>query len=160
MSPVTARPLHDDERDWLRATLAERWAGETVVGRGRVHRPAELPAIVAVDGAERVGVLTYVVDGGVAEIVTIDALRAGTGAGAALLAAVADAARSAGVRRLRVMTTNDNVRALRFYQRHGFRLVALRAGAVEHARRRKPSIPVSGNDGIPIRDELDLVRDL
>jgi hypothetical protein len=57
------------------------------------------------------------------------------------------------------VATNDNVEALRFYQRKGFRLRALRAGAVDEARRSlKPTIPET-NDGICIRDELELVLD-
>jgi hypothetical protein len=39
-------------------------------------------------------------------------------------------------------------------------LEALRPGAVDAARERKPSIPLVGDDGIPIRDEIDLVADL
>jgi ribosomal protein S18 acetylase RimI-like enzyme len=57
------------------------------------------------------------------------------------------------------VTTNDNVDALRFYQRRGFRLAALRAGAVEDARARlKPEIPWTGADGIELRDELELEK--
>ena len=156
------REVREDERAWLRATLRERWGGEgIVVGRGRVRKPDELPALVAVDeSGERVGLATYVVEGNTAELVTIDALRAGAGVGRRLLEAVAGAARAAGVTRLLVMTTNDNLAALRFYQRAGFRLTELRAGAVDEARSLKPSIAATGSDGIPIRDELDLVLDL
>jgi hypothetical protein len=59
-----------------------------------------------------------------------------------------------------VTTTNDNLAALRFYQRAGFRFAELRPGAVSEARSLKPSIPETGNDGIPIRDEIDLVLEL
>jgi acetolactate synthase regulatory subunit len=59
------------------------------------------------------------------------------------------------------VTTNDNVDALRFYQRRGFRLDTLRAGAVDEARRGlKPLIPESGRYAIPLRDELELVLDV
>jgi len=92
--------------------------------------------------------------------VTLDALVPCRGVGRALIEAVAATARTAGARRLRVMTTNDNLRALRLYQRAGFRLEALRPGAVGAARDRKPSIPLSGAEGIPIRDEIDLVLEL
>lgn len=155
------RGVRDDERVWLRATLSERWGGETAVGRGRVRKPVELDALVAVDElGERVGLATYVVDGAVAELVTIDALQPGAGVGRRLLEAVAAAARAAGAGRLLVMTTNDNLAALRFYQRAGFRLAELRPGAVDEARSLKPSIAATGNDGIPIRDEIDLVLEL
>ena len=56
-----------------------------------------------------------------------------------------------------VVTTNDNVLALGFYQRRGFGLVALRTGAVDKARRDlKPEIPELGQSGIPIHDEIEL----
>jgi ribosomal protein S18 acetylase RimI-like enzyme len=155
---VEVRELRDDERPWLRATLRERWGDEIVVGRGRVRYPAELPALVAVDDSGvRVGLASYEVEGTTAEVVTIDALRTGAGVGRRLLDAVAEAARAAGARRLLVMTTNDNLVALRFYQRAGLRLAALRPGAVDEARSLKPSIATTGRDGIPIRDEIDLV---
>lgn len=57
-----------------------------------------------------------------------------------------------------MVTTNDNLRALALYQRRGFRLVALRCGAVDDARRRKTSIPEVGDGGIPLHDELELAR--
>jgi hypothetical protein len=58
-------------------------------------------------------------------------------------------------------TTSDNLDQLRFYQGRRFRIVALRAAAVDEARRDlKPEIPKVGSFGIPMRDELDLVLDL
>jgi hypothetical protein len=54
-------------------------------------------------------------------------------------------------------TTNDNLDALRFYQRRGFRISAVRPRAVERARATlKPEIPEVGAYGIPVRDEIDL----
>ena len=91
-------------------------------------------------------------------LVTLDALVEGAGVGTMLLDAAAEAARSAGCRRLWVITTNDNVHALRFYQRRGFALAALHRDAVTKARRLKPEISLVGEHGIPIRDELELER--
>jgi hypothetical protein len=78
------------------------------------------------------------------------------GIGAALIEAVKGAAVGAGCERLWLITTNDNTHALRFYQKRGFALVALRANAVAASRQLKPEIPHLGNDGIPIRDEIEL----
>jgi len=89
-------------------------------------------------------------------VVTINAFPQGSGAGTALIEAAAAAAREAGARRLWLITTNDNLRALRFYQRRGFRLSALHRDALERSRELKPSIPEIGLDGIPLRDELEL----
>jgi GNAT superfamily N-acetyltransferase len=156
---VLARALRDDERPWAAAVLLARW-GEEVLGDGGVHRPADLPAVVAEAGGVRVGLATWTVAPGRAELVTLDALREGAGAGGALVEAVADAARAARCRILRVLTTNDNLPALRLYQRHGFALTALHPGAIAQARAGKPSIPATGHAGIPIRDELVLERRL
>jgi GNAT superfamily N-acetyltransferase len=106
-----------------------------------------------------VGLLTYLVRGDTAELVTINAF-AGGGVGAALLTALVDECRGTGVRRIHVTTTNDNTRALRFYQRAGFRLTALWVDAVAAARKLKPEIPLRGLDDIPVRDELELVLEL
>ena len=65
-------------------------------------------------------------------------------------------AAGAGCRRFWVVTTNDNVDALRFYQRRGFRLAELRTGAVDRSRQEKPQIPRTGDYGIPLHDEIDL----
>ena len=70
------------------------------------------------------------------------------GAGTALVDAVRGVAARAGCRTLWVLTTNDNVDGLRFYQRRGFRLSALRPGAVDESRRTlKPQIPPVGFHG-------------
>ena len=160
MRTVDVRPARDDERGWLREIVTQRWGDELIVGRGRAHRVDELPAFVALDRGERVALLTYRLDGDTFEIVTLDSLREGVGVGRALIEGVAAEAQGLGATRLLVMTTNDNINALGFYQRVGFRLAELRPGAVHEARRVKPSIPHVGHHEIPIRDELDLIRDL
>jgi ribosomal protein S18 acetylase RimI-like enzyme len=152
---VTVRPLGDADRDWARAKLHGLW-GETVVSRGRVQDATVLPGFVAEQGGNPVGLLTYRVDGDDCEVVTIDAFPQGGGAGTALIDAAAAAAREAGCRRVWLITTNDNLRALRFYQRRGFHLVAVHRDALARSRELKPSIPEVGMDGIPLRDELEL----
>ena len=152
---MTVRPLGDRDREWVRTKLREVW-GDAVVSRGRLHDPAALPGFVADTGGERVGLATYRIEGGDCEVVTINAFPKGGGAGTALIEAVATAARHAGCRRVWLITTNDNLRALRFYQRRGFELVAVHRRALDRSRELKPSIPEIGLDGIPLRDELEL----
>ena len=94
------------------------------------------------------------------ELVAINAFFQWKGVGSALIEAIAASASALGFEAVRLTTTNDNVDALRFYQRRGFRLAALRPGAVDEARRLKPTISTNGQHGIPIHDELDLVRPL
>jgi hypothetical protein len=54
------------------------------------------------------------------------------------------------------MTHNDNLDALRFYQRRGFSISGIRLNSMARARKIKPSIPLIGDYNIPIRDEIDL----
>ncbi len=127
-----------------------------VVGRGKVWTPAELPGFAVFEDDACVGLVTYEIDGEACEIVTIDALREGEGIGTVLLEAVSDAAREAGCDRIRLLTTNNNLRALAFYQKRGFRLVALRPAAIDKQRKLKLAIPEVDSAGLPIRDELHL----
>jgi ribosomal protein S18 acetylase RimI-like enzyme len=91
----------------------------------------------------------------------LNSLQDGLGIGTTLIQAVAEQAKALGCTRLLVVTTNDNLHALRFYQRHGFVLHEVRIGAVNEARHTlKPQIPVLGEEGIPIRDEIELVLPL
>jgi ribosomal protein S18 acetylase RimI-like enzyme len=157
---LTVRPLASHEGAWAAAVLHESWGADTVVGGGRELRPASLPGLVAMADGERAGLATYLVEHPDCELVTIDAFTVGAGVGGALVEGVADAAREAGCARVRLITTNDNLPALRLYQRHGFAIAALRREAMVQARELKPEIPATGHAGIPIRDELVLVREL
>ncbi len=53
-------------------------------------------------------------------------------------------------------TTNDNLCALHFYQKRGFRLVTVHRNALDAARQLKPRIPLIGNDQFPLHDEIEL----
>lgn len=130
---------------------------DVVARRGELVDARTQPKLVAFAGDGLAGVLTYVPADGSVEALTVHAGVPGTGVGTALLAALRDRAASAGWRRIWLITTNDNVDALRFYQRRGFRLVAVHAGAVDASRMTlKPAIPAIGAYGIPIHDELEL----
>ncbi len=148
--------LADGDVAWVRELFTRRWGGTTSVSRGVVHETTSLPGFVARLDGERAGVATYRPYGRECELVTLDSAREGAGVGTALVDAVAGAARSAGAVRLWLVTTNDNLRALRFYQRYGFDLVAVHRDAVAVSRTLKPSIPSAGLDGILIRHELEL----
>jgi ribosomal protein S18 acetylase RimI-like enzyme len=138
---------------WLVAGL---WGSELVAVHGTVLRPAGLPGFIAERASRVVGLLTYQLLGGTLEIVTLNAIDRHVGIGSLLIESAAGSARRYGCREIRLTTTNDNVDALRFYQRRGFRLAKLRPGAVDRSRQQKPQIPMTGEHGIPLHDEIDL----
>jgi GNAT superfamily N-acetyltransferase len=150
---------------------ADRAAAEGFLGRrgglrvarlGELVYPLDHPAFVAETADGRLaGMLTYVPgqDWQQCEILTLHAGEQWHGAGTALIEAVGQLARRHGCARLWVITTNDNVDALRFYQRRGFCLVRVHRGAVDRSRAiLKPEIPPVGAYEIPLRDEIELER--
>jgi GNAT superfamily N-acetyltransferase len=157
---VTIQPKTDADRDWIDEVTVRDFGAPIVVSAGQVFRPADLDGLIAVDGKARVGLVTLHAEGDRCELVSINSLVPGRGIGQALLDAAKDYARARGCRTLWLVTTNDNTRALRTYQRAGMRISAVRLGAIEEARRIKPEIPLLGEDGIPIRDEIELAIDL
>ncbi len=154
---VRVRERTKADGPWIESRLQAWMGSDIIVVHGDVFRPAEHPAFVAEDDGRRVGLLTYRLDGdGGLEVLTIESAVEAKGVGTALLNAAIGVAREAGCSRLWLVTTNDNLDAMRFYQRRGMRFVALRPGAVDRSRAMKPEISATGAYGIPIRDELEL----
>jgi len=148
-------------RAWIRERIDHAWGGLPVVSQSGAHDPTTLPALLAMAGDRPAGHATYRIDGTDCEIVTIESETQWSGVGTALLAAVEERARAAGCSRLWLNTTNDNLDALRFYQRRGFTIAAVHAGFADETRaRQKPQMPEIGNFGIAIRDLLELERAL
>jgi ribosomal protein S18 acetylase RimI-like enzyme len=152
----TARTYAPGDRSWAEALL-EHMGSSRVARLGEVVDPAGLPGLIAERDGERLGLLTYIVDGDQFEVLSLHCRVENVGAGGALLQAAAELATGLGCRRLWLLTTNDNLRALGFYQRRGLRLCALHAGALARDRALKPEIPeVNPDNGIPLRDLLEL----
>ncbi len=140
----------------LRQFWKERWYAEFVVAHGTIFQPENVSGFLALDGNDWVGLVTYTFLDTDCEIVSIDSLRENEGIGTALIEKVVEEAKASQCRRVHVTTTNDNLRALGFYQKRGFQLCALRVNAMEGTRKLKPEIPLIGEDGIPLRDEIEL----
>jgi GNAT superfamily N-acetyltransferase len=149
----------EDERS-LEAFVARHYL-RRVARFGELLDPLDHSALVADDNGRIAGLLTYIIDSHRCEILTLHVDSKWLGTGSRLLAAVEEIAKTKGSGHLMVVTTNDNVDALRFYQRRGFFLVALHEKAVDKSRTQlKPEIPKLGDYGIPLRDELELHKKL
>lgn len=157
---VQVRPVNDHDAVWITQLTTKLWGAEFVISRAKKHFPARLAGFVAEDNGEHVGLVTYEVTGDQCEIVTLDAIRQWQGVGTELIEAVVEAAGKAGCRRVWLITTNDNLGAIRFYQRRGFRISAVYVNALSESRKLKPSIPLVGDFGIEIRDEIEFEREV
>ena len=149
------RPVEDSDREWLRETLTQL-AQVRIVSRGRLTEDAAtLPGFLAERAGAKVGYALVRIESDELEVVALEALTRRQGIGTALLAAAADEGRKAGCARAWLIATNDNLGAVRFYQRRGWDLVALHRDAVTAGRQLKPEIPEVGDYGLPIRHELE-----
>jgi GNAT superfamily N-acetyltransferase len=150
---VDVLALTDDDRAWLRALIETAW-GLPVVSTSGLHDPSTLPGFVAWSGGERTGALTYRLSADGCEVVTLNSLLEGRGIGSALLTAVKQVADERGIR-LWLITTNDNIRAIRFYQRQGMDLYRLHRDFIDTVRAAKPEIAGAATDGIMFRHALE-----
>lgn len=154
---IDVRPLTENDRGWAGEVEAESWSEPIVARLGELIDPTQLPGFIALLDGERAGLASYAVRGDECELVTIRSLREGRGVGRALFDAVRNAAIEASCTRLWLITTNDNLRALKLYQRWGMEIIAFHRHAVTEARRHlKPSISERGAHGIPILHEFEL----
>jgi len=149
------RGVLPEDTEWIRRLMRDRWAAEFVIVHGDVYHPHELSGFVAAVDEGKAGLITYHIAGERCEIVTLDSLIPDHGIGSALLKAVKTSALRSGCRALQLTTTNDNLHALRFYQKRGFTFAAVRLNAIENTRKLKP-VALLGENGIPIRDEIDM----
>jgi DNA-3-methyladenine glycosylase I len=155
LSGFRIRPVDSDDGDWIAQFITEQWGAEFIAAHYEVFHCRDLPGFIAIEGEKKVGLLTYKIVAGDCEVVSLDSLRPCMGIGTGLIDAVKRAAVESGCRRLWLVTTNDNMNALRFYQKRGFMLVKVNRNAIEFARKLKP-VPLIGADDIPLRDEIEL----
>ncbi len=160
----TITPIQPRDTRWIRHELERNWHSTRISSLGVWHEADRLPGFIArVPGEETpAGLLTHTPmrSGHACEVITLSARLESCGVGTHLLDAFTQAARAAGCTRAFLTTTNDNLRALGFYQRRGWTLVAVHRGAMDRARLEQPSIPVMGMNGIPLHDEIELEHSL
>jgi len=152
----TIHQLTPDDRPWVSRILTDQWGSSRIVTRGVVHQAECLPGFVSELDGQKVGLITYHIQGDECEIVSLNSFLEQIGIATALIERVKSVAIQDGLRRIWLITTNDNLAALRFYQKRDFQLVAVYAKALEVSRQLKPEIPLIGLDGIPLHDEIEL----
>ena len=154
-SDFSINRISETTRPFVDAQIAESWAGPYSVSRGKIHDTRTDPGFVALKNGEVIGYALYLIENGECEIAVLESLQEKQGVGGSLINTILHEAKSANCSRAWLITTNDNIHAIRFYQRFGFTLRAVHINAMEEARKLKPQIPLTGNDGIPIVHEFE-----
>ena len=152
---MNLREINEEYRDAVNKILKDEWNCPPSVSRGKVIDTTILPVFIFIKDEVIKGVVTYNIVDEECEIVTLNSFEENRGIGTALINAVLDVARKNNCKRLWLITTNDDINAIRFYQKKGFDLKAAHINAIELSRKLKPSIPLIGMDNIPIKHELE-----
>ena len=147
--------INEKNREQINAFISERWFSTEIIIRGESVDMTKVDGIIAMEGEKIAGLLTYVVYGDTCEITSLDSIIEHQGVGSALIQRVIAQAKSMNCKRMILVTTNDNINALRFYQRRGFDMARLYHNALDVSRRMKPSIPFIGNNGILLMHEIE-----
>ena len=151
-----ARRLNQNDIPRLRQFWVEHWGSDVMIAHGEVYHPDQLDGFVVEEHGDWTGLITFMCKDDAMEVTSLDSLREGQGLGSQLIDLVVNEARSRKCKRLVLITTNDNLHAIGFYQKRGFQMAAIHRGAVDEARKIKHSIPKIGYHGIPLRDEIEL----
>jgi ribosomal protein S18 acetylase RimI-like enzyme len=154
--PCQVREKNKEDTGWLIPYMKENWGSEKIVTRNIIHDAGLALGFIAVSDDKPAGIILYEMKNRECEIILLESFIEKIGIGTTLLKCVEEKAIANGCDRIWLITTNDNIKAIRFYQLRGFSLVAIHRNAIEESRKLKPEIPLIGIDGIPIRDELKL----
>ncbi len=147
--------INEKYRAAVNQILWDEWHCPPSISKGNIIDTTSLPGLLFIKEDEIKGVITYHIEDEECEIVTLNSFEENTGIGTALINGVLDIAKEFNCKRLWLITTNDDINAIRFYQRKGFDLKAAHINAMDHSRKLKPSIPLIGMDNIPIKHELE-----
>ncbi len=146
--------IRDADREEVAQFVEKHWHSRLVMSRGRQFYPHQERGFYERHEGQIVALLTYHLDGESMEILTLNSTLEGHGIGSSLMLSAIEIARTCNCGQVALTTTNDNLRAIGFYQRLGFHMVAVNVGVVDQARKVKPEIPELGERGIPIHDEI------
>ena len=150
--------INENNRQLVNQFLIDNWFSTKLIVRGEIINGEELDGFLMKEENEIIGLITYKFYGDIIEIVSLDSKRENKGIGTSLIKEVEKVALKNNCRKLRLITTNDNLRALGFYQKRGFCLCNLYRNAMDKVREIKKDVPQIGENGIPLRDEIELEK--
>ncbi len=148
--------ISDRYRKYVIRKIEESWGSSIIVSRGRVHDVKYLEGFIAIEGQDIKGIIIYNIEKSDCEITLLESFHENCGIGSRLIEKIVSVAKEKECDRLWLITTNDNTKAMRFYQRRGFDMVAIHRNALEESRKIKPEIPLNGIDDIPIKHEIEM----
>jgi ribosomal protein S18 acetylase RimI-like enzyme len=152
---IAISEVKQDDRAWPAQEITREFASTRVFSAHQMFDTNELPALVAKRDGRRCGLASYRIDGAECELVAFLTTERRAGVGTALVDALRDLAIARGCRRLFLTTSNDNLEAMAFYQKRGFRFARIHRGSMDEARELISGLPATGDHGIPVHDDIE-----
>ena len=134
------------------------WGSDEMIISTGTYQLSKLPGIAAYEDGQILGLITYKTYEDHVEIISLDSFLQNKGIGSKLLKSLEQTCEKKQITRITVITTKDNINALKFYQKRGYRIKQVLPNAVEKARQLKPTIPLVAENGIAIKDEIELEK--
>lgn len=152
--------ISNETRNLVNQFFIDNWYSTDMSLRGKIIDGTKLDGFLLREENKIIGLVTYTFFEDICEIVSLDSKRENIGIGTALLKEIEKIAINNKCKKMRLITTNDNMRALQFYQKRGYCLTRLYPNAMEKVRKVKPNVPLIGDNDIPLRDEIELEKQL
>ena len=135
--------------------IIKGWGSNIIVTRGKSYTAEDLNGILVYENEKIIGIGLYYIEKD-CEIILLETFVQNKGIGTQIIEKIKNIAKEKNCNRIWLITTNDNIDALKFYQRKGFVFSNIHINGIENSRKIKPEIPYIGNYQIPIRDEIEL----
>jgi GNAT superfamily N-acetyltransferase len=152
------QPISETNRQQVIEFFRQHWGSSQMIISSGAYDCAMLDGYVYAEEASIIGLVTYVLHSDSLEVISLDSIQEGKGIGSRLMGEVEQFSKERAIPQIELITTNDNLQALKFYQKRGYRITDVIPNAVVEARKVKPTIPLIGNEGIPLLDELKLKK--
>lgn len=153
-------PISNTNRELVNKFIKSNWYSTYMVIHGEIFDMTLLDGFVVYKNEEIAGLITYFISNNECEIISLDSLIENKGIGTRLIDEVVKVSKNKGCKKLKLITTNDNINAIKFYQKYGFDINCIYKNAVNISRKLKSSIPEIGNCGIRIKHEIEFLLDL
>ena len=152
---MECRRINSQNRNLINAFIEQHWYTTTMIIRGKEIDMTKTEGFYFSEGENIVGLITYIVYDNILEITSLDSLQENQGIGSKLVEVVIHEAKERKYQKIVLVTTNDNINAIKFYQKRGFDMVHLFHNALDVSRKLKPEIPLIGENSIPLRHEIE-----
>jgi len=149
------KPIDDAIHTKIQPILENTWGSPLLAINGKLWDSRTMSGYAAVHDTDVLGYLLYEFHNGVCEIMALQSIAQNIGIASTLIESVKKTAKENNVTKVIAQTINDNTHAIRFYQKRGFTIREVRLEVLDVSRKLKPSIPLVGIDGIPLRDEIE-----